>query len=261
MTAATLTTPSTVSARPLTRRLWNVVRLHAANPFTILGTPLLVLATILAVNWLIWWVIRTATPDDPQSVADVSQGFQYSGASLWIFVYMMVVAIMAMNHSFSFALGFGSTRRDFLLGSAATFTGLAAFYAVVFSLLTAIETWTNGWGLGGTMFNAIWFGIGEPWYLRLFHVFALFLFFFGIGSAFGAMYVRWKARGLILFFSLLAVALAGLVALVTATGSWPAVGEFFVAIGFTGAYALSLAVSVVAGVAGYAILRKATPRS
>ncbi len=261
MTAATATSPSPVSARPIARRLWNVVRLHAANPFTILGTPLLVLATILAGNWLIWWVIRTVTPDDPQSVADVSQGFQYSGASLWIFVYMMVVAIMAMNLTFSFALGFSSTRRDYLLGSAVTFITLAAVYALIFSLLSAIETWTNGWGLGGLMFNSIWFGPGEPWFVRLFHVFALFLFFFAIGSSFGAMYVRWKARGLILFFSILALALAGLVALITATGAWPAVGDFFVTIGFTGAYALSLVISVVAGVAAYGILRKATPRS
>lgn len=260
MTTASLTATAP-AARPLGRRLWNVARLHAANPFTIFWTPLLVVGLIFLANWVIWWVIRTVSNGDQESVANVSQGFQYSGATLWIFVYMMVIAIMAMNLSFSFALGFGSTRRDYVIGSVLTFVALAVLYSAVFVLLTAIETWTNGWGLGGAMFNAIYFGVDSPWWLRAFHVFALFLFFFALGSAFGAMYVRWKARGLILFFSLLSLLVLGGVALLTASGSWGAVGDFFVSVGFTGAYALSLIVSGVAVVAAYLILRKATPRS
>jgi hypothetical protein len=255
------TVPTVAAPRPLARRVGNVIRLHLANPFTILGTPVIVLGLIFAVNWMIWWIIRTAAPSDPQSVADVSAGFQYSGASLWIFVYMMVVAIMAMNLTFSFALGFSSTRRDFLLGTGVTFVALAALYAVAYIMLAAIETWTGGWGVGGAMFNSFYFGVDEPWGLRLFHVFALFLFFFAAGSAFGSMYVRWKARGLILFFSVLSIAIMGGVALTTVTDSWPSVGEFFVAAGFTGSYALSLIVSLIAGLAAYLILRRATPRN
>jgi hypothetical protein len=254
-------TPTLTAPRPLSRRVSNVVRLHLANPFTIFGTPLIVLGLIFAVNWMIWWIIRTVSPSEPRSVADVSAGFQYSGASLWIFVYMMVVAIMAMNLTFSFALGFSSTRRDFLLGTGLTFVGLAVLYAGLYVLLAAVETWTGGWGVGGAMFNSIYFGVDDPWWLRLFHVFALFLFFFAAGSMFGSMYVRWKAWGLILFFSLLAIALLGAIALVTVTGSWPAVGEFFVAAGFTGGYALSLVLSLASGLAAYGILRRATPRN
>jgi hypothetical protein len=256
-----VSTPTISGPRPLARRIGNVVRLHLANPFTIIGTPVIVLALIFAVNWMIWWIIRTAAPSDPQSVADVSASFQYSGATLWIFVYMMVVAIMAMNLTFSFALGFGSTRRDFLLGSGLTFVGLAALYAGVYILLAAVETWTDGWGVGGAMFNSIYFGVDSPWWLRLFHVFALFLFFFAAGSTFGSMYVRWKARGLIVFFSVVSILIMGAVALVTVTDSWPAVGEFFETAGFTGSYALSLVLSATAGLAAYLILRRATPRN
>lgn len=255
------TVPTVAAPRPLARRVGNIVRLHLANPFTIVGTPVIVLALIFAVNWMIWWIIRTAAPSDPQSVSDVSTGFQYSGATLWIFVYMMVVAIMAMNLTFSFALGFSSTRRDFLLGTGLTFVVLSALYALAYIGLAALETWSGGWGVGGAMFNSFYFGVDEPWWLRLFHVFALFLFFFAAGSAFGSMYVRWKARGLILFFSLLSIALMGGVALITVSDSWADVGGFFVAAGFTGAYALSLVVSLAAGLAGYLILRRATPRN
>jgi hypothetical protein len=258
---STITAPTPSAPRPLGRRIGNVVQLHLANPFTIIGTPFIVLGLIFAVNWMIWWIIRTAAPADPKSVADVSAGFQYSGATLWIFVYMMVVAIMAMNLTFSFALGFSSTRRDFLLGTGLTFVALAVLYAVAYILLAALETWTGGWGVGGAMFNSIYFGVDSPWWLRLFHVFALFLFFFAAGSAFGSMYVRWKARGLILFFSVLSIAIMATVALLTVTASWPQVGAFFAAAGFTGSYALSLLVSAVAGLAGYLILRRATPRN
>lgn len=251
----------TPSARSLAHRLWNVVRLHLANPFTIVVTPLLVLALIFVANFVIWLLIRLAGPTDPESVADVSRGLQFSGASMWTFVYMMVVAIMAMNLSFSFALGFGSTRRDFSLGTAVTFVGLSAAWALLYTGLAIVESATNGWGVGGAMFNAFYFGLDEPWGVRLFNAFVAFLFFFSIGTVFGAIYVRYRSRGLILFFVVLALALIGLVALVTLTSSWEAFGEFFASIGWFGGYALSLPLSLVAGVSGHLILRRATPRS
>lgn len=250
-----------VSPRPLRRRLWNVARLHAANPFTILVTPLMVLGIIFLASFVFWWLISLGTAGDAEAVANASRGMQFSGASMWTFVYMMVAAIQAMNLTFPFALGFGSTRRDFSLGTGLAFIALSAFYALVYSAMGALETLTNGWGLNGTMFNAIYVGADEPWGVRLFNVFAAFLFFFAIGTVFGAIYVRYRARGLALFFVALSLALIGVIALATVTESWPAVGEFFGALGLTGTYALSLAVSAVAGVAGYLVLQRATPRS
>lgn len=257
----TISAPALTAGRPLSRRLRNVVRLHLANPFTILVTPLMVLGIIFLANWVIWLLVRSASPSDPESVAGVSQGLQWSGASMWTFVYMMIVAIQAMNLAFPFALGFGSTRRDFSLGTGVTFLGLSAGWALLYTGLAMIEKATNGWGLGGTMFNAFYFGLDEPWGVRLFNTFVAFLFFFAIGSVFGAIYVRYRARGLTLFFLALALVLIGLIALATLTSSWGAFAEFFVAIGWFGGYALSLPLSLVAGVAGHLILRRATPRS
>lgn len=259
MTALT-TTPGT-APRTVWRRVTNVVRLHLANPFTILFTPLMVLGIIFLANWVIWALIRALAPSDPESVANLSESLQYSGASLWTFVFMMVVAIQAMNLSFPFALGFGSTRRDFSLGTALTFIGLSAFFALIYGVLAAIEIWTGGWGLGGLMFNTVFFGPDDPWGVRLFNMFAGFLFFSFIGTVFGAIYVRYRARGLTLFFLGLAVVLIGLVALITLTEGWGAFGDFFVSVGFAGGFALSLIPTAVAGVAGYLVLRHATPRS
>lgn len=260
MSAVATPTP-TLTVRPLPRRLLNVVRLHLANPFMLFLTPLMVLGIIFLANLVIWLLIRMGTPDDPTSVANVSQGFQYSGASLWTFVYMMVVAIQAMNLAFPFALGFGSTRRDFSLGTGVAFVGFSAVWALLYSGLALIESATNGWGLGGVLFNSFYFGVDVTGVERLFNVFAAFLFFFMAGSVFGAIYVRFRARGLTLFFLALGVVLIGLIALITLTESWGTFGDFFVAVGFTGAYALSLLVSLVAGVAAHLILRRATPRN
>lgn len=253
--------PAVSTPRSLPRRLANVARLHLANPFALIVTPLLVLGVIFVANVVIWALIRFASPDDPESVAAVSQGLQYSGASLWTFVYMMVVAIQAMNLSFPFALGFGSTRRDFALGTAVTFVGMSAAWAVLYTAFAIIENATNGWGLGGVLFDSFFFGIDVSWGERLFNVFAAFVFFFAIGSMFGAIYVRYRGRGLILFFLALALVTVGLVALITLASGWPAIGKFFVTVGFAGGYALSLAVSLVAGTTGHLILRRATPRS
>lgn len=260
MSAAIATVPQ---HRPLGRRLWNVVRLHLANPFTILGTPLIILGAIYAANLVIWWVIGVSVEGSGgDTVQDVSDGMQYSGATLWIFVYMMVVAVQAMNLTFPFAMGFGATRRDFYLGSSIAFVLLSVFYSLVFSIMAALEAATDGWGLGGRMFSAIYFGGPEtPWALQLFYVFALFLFVFFVGAAVAAMYVRWKQRGLIGFFLVTGIALLGSAVLITQTRSWEAVGETFATLGFTGSYAASLVVTAIAGVAGYLIMRRATPRS
>lgn len=260
MTAATVPALP-IAPAPLGRRLARIARLHLANPFTLFGTPLLVLAVIFAVNWTIWWVVRSVSPTDAESVRDVSEGFQYSGASLWVFVYMMVVAIQAMNLTFPFALGLGSTRRDFVAGTLVTFLGLSVGWALLYSALAAIEEATGGWGQGGAMFSSVFFGVDAAWGVRFFHVFALQVFFFCLGSAFGAIYVRWRSRGLILFFSVLALALTAGVAVVTVGGAWPAVGAALGALGLTGGYAVSLGVAALAALAAVAILRRATPRS
>ncbi|MBN9606567.1 MAG: hypothetical protein J0G30_08150 [Actinomycetales bacterium] len=247
---------------PLSRRLGNVVRLHVANPFAIIVTPLLILAIIFAANWVVWALIRSALGGDQGAVEGFSEGLQYSGASFWIFVYMMVVAIQAMNLTFPLALGFGSTRRDFYLGAAISFVGLSALFTAVYTVMALLEWATGGWGLGGTMFTSPVFGFADTGFvLRTFHIFCAFVFFFFVGAAIATTYVRWKARGLLAFFAVFTVVLLGGAAALTYTDNWPAFGEFFLAIGFTGGYSLALGVAALAGIAGWLVLRRATPRS
>jgi hypothetical protein len=252
MTTATVNAPANAS-----QRILNVVRLHLANPWTTITFPWMILGVILAGNLVIWWLIFTNA--QPEDRVDISSRLQYSGASLFIFVYMMVVAVQAMSITFQFALGYSVTRRDFYLGSALTFVLLSAMYAIGLSALAWIEEATGGWGMGGRMFTPVYFG--SDWLQRLFVFFVLFLFFFFVGSAVAGVWVRWKSNGLVAFFVALGAVLIGGGALLTVTTSWNTIGNFLAGAGLIGSYAWSLVITAIAGITGFFILRKATPRS
>jgi hypothetical protein len=255
MTAIPATNPDTARPAGTLSRITRVVKLHFANPWPVIITPWLILGLIFVVNLAIWWIVATAGGNSQE----VSDGFQYSGASFYIFVYMLVVAVMAVNQSFAYALGFSSTRRDYYLGTALTFVILSAIYTAGFAVLGAIERATEGWGLQGSMFDSMFFGEGPL--EQAFCVFVAFLFFFFVGAASGAVFVRWRAIGLTTFFAVLALVLVGGAALLTLTGNWPAFGAFFANAGFVGSYAWSLVLTAIAAVAGFFLLRRATPRS
>lgn len=254
---------TTTALQPSTapfERVSRVVKLHLANPRTTITMPALILAAIFALSFSIWLLVSINL--DADQSANAGEGIQYSGASSWIFFYMMVVAVQAMNLTFPLALGYGSTRRDFYLGSALTFVLLSAGWAIGLTILSAIESATNGWGVRLQMFTAIYFGGGdiEIWQ-RLVIFFCVMLWFFFVGAAFAAVYVRWKAFGLVLSFILLGAVLVGAIALLTYTETWGAVGDFFTTYQAVGVALWSLIPTALAGLIGYLVLRRATPRS
>jgi hypothetical protein len=241
-------------------RIGRIVRLNLANPRTTIVLPALIEAGIFVLTFLVWLLVSANL--DGADAADAAEGTQYSGAGSWIFFYMLIVAVQAMNLTFPLALGFGSTRRDFYLGSVLTFVLLSAGWAIALTLLSWLETITSGWGIGMRMFTAIYFGGGENvvWQ-RLVIFFCVMLFFFLIGTAFAAVYVRWKATGLVISFLLVGLALVGAIALFTYTQTWDAVGTFFMDAQAIGVALWLLVPAALAGGIGYLVMRRATPRS
>lgn len=255
MTTATL--PSSPTFANFPRRVTSVVRLNTANPWTTIIMPWMVIGIIFVVNWLIWWVIATASGTG--SASAVAQGLQWSGASSWILFYMGVIAIQTINLTFPLALGYGVTRREFWVGTSVTFVLLSALYSVAMTALASIEELTNGWWIGGRMFTAVYFG--ESWYERLFIIFTLMMLFFFSGAAIATLFVRWKGTGVVFFFAALGFVLVGLIALVTFTDSWPAIGDTLGRLGYLGVVSWTYAITVLAAVFGYLVLRRTTPRS
>jgi hypothetical protein len=255
MTAVPLS-PALATAPRGAGRLRSVLRLQFTNPATLLITPLIVLACIFAVNVAVWAIVEISSPGQPAS--DFSEGFSYSGASLWIFVYMAVAAIQAMNGTFRLALGYGATRRAYFAGTALALVALSIAWTALLTVLGLVEDATNGWGLGGRMFTAVYFG--PTWLDRVVIELCLFLFFSFAGTAFGAVFVRWRRNGLLILGGVLLgmVVLAGLV--IALTSAWPAVAAWF---GSTPPAALGawlLVPAALLGAVGFAVLRRATPR-
>jgi hypothetical protein len=258
---------TTISAQPgldsrnfeSLRHIVAVTRLHFVNKVAILYTPLIVLAAVFALNYAIWWLVIYA---GHLSIAHsrTTTHLGYTGAVSYIFVYALVIAVQAVSRTFPFALGFGVTRRDFYLGSALAFVVLSIVMAAVLTVMSVIEIATSGWGVQGYMFAPVYF-TNASWILRFLMYFFVFLFCLFIGSGAASMYVRWRAIGLTTFFVLLAVILVGGAAIVTFDDAWGAVAHWFAESGAFGVSAWTLVPTAIAGIAGFFILRRATPKN
>ena len=244
-------------ARTGLQRVLNVVKLQLGNSWTTIGLPWMILGFIFLVNLAIWLIIAAATSG--AGAAHARAGLSYSGASFYIFIYMMVVAIQAFSITFRFALGFGVTRRDYWLGSALTFVILAAMFAVGITILSVIEVATGGWGVGGRMFSAVYFG--DVWWQRLLVFFFGLLFFLFIGSLFAAVWVRWKTNGMIVLFGGFGLLALALIAFFTLTGTWASFGDLWAGATPLGIASWLLVPAAIAAGAGFLILRRATARA
>jgi hypothetical protein len=258
MTAVPQTLPASRSNESA-RRILAVTKLHFVNRFQILYLPLIMLGGIFLLNLAIWWIIVESTGGNNSANRSPAH-LGYSGAVSYIYVYGIVIAVQAISRTFPFSLGFGVTRRDFYLGSAIAFVVLSVGFAIVLTVMSVIEIATNGWGLGGRMFAPLFF-TNSFWLLRFVMYFCAFMFLLFIGTAGATLYVRWRATGLVVFFGIIAVLLLGAVAYFTLGHQWPAVGTWFTQSGPVGVTLWLLLPAAVCGIAGFFVIRRATPRN
>jgi hypothetical protein len=235
-------------------RIWNVARLQGTNKWQSVGVPAIAMGVIFLANLVIWWLV-TASQQPGNTPTNT-----YNGASFYLYVYMLVVAIQAMSRTFPFALGFSVTRRDYYLGTSLAFLIYSIGYGAALTLLAYIEEWTSGWGMSLTLFRTMFFG-ADSLALRLFISISAFIVFFVIGIVCGTVYVRWRANGLVTLGVTVALLVIGSVALATLTKSWDRVGEWFVTAGPVGVTAWLLVFSILFAILGFFILRRATPRN
>ena len=100
------------------------------------------------------------------------------------------------------------------------------------------------------------------WFAQnMWHAFTPVYFFFAIGAFSATLFMRWRMYGILVAGAAVALVVVGAIALITYTQNWPAVGDWFVTNGPIGVTAWLLVPTVLAAVAGYAVLGRATPRS
>lgn len=236
------------SGTSLGRRVGSIILLQFANPMTLLGWPLIILAVIFLGNLAVVVAVTQGSGGRAEFTVNGGVGF------LW--VYTLVMVVLSVNQSFPLALGYGATRRDYLLGAAATYGALSVVYALLLATLAEIERANNGWGVGLGFFAALpeW-----PWHqVFLAHLLILVLFA-SIGAATAAIYVRWKAAGMYVFWLGLVILLVVAVFLLSTFDGWFAVRDFFQTAGVMGSLLWSLVITTFSSIAAYVILRRATP--
>lgn len=235
-------------------RVWRVVKLHYVNKYGMLMLPWGILLLIFGVNVAIWHLIRFST--GPHTHLDT----QYTGSIFFLLGYQAILAILSMSTTFMFAMSLASTRRDYYLGTGVMFVLHSAMFTAGFLLLSYLEQWTGGWGVGGHMFQTIYFGTG-PFGQRAFTFFFAALSSMFLGSIFGSVFVRWRANGLYVVGAVFVFVILGAAALVTFTESWGAVGRWFVDNGATGVAAWSIPFAALCAVVAFLALRRAVPRA
>ncbi len=238
-------------------RIVNVAKLHLVDKGQIIVVPWLVMAFIFALMIAITGIVRMSLA--PGELTDVADGFQFSGGTSFLFIYMMVIAVMAINRTFPLAQGYSVTRRDFYLGSSLAFLGLSAGYAAASTLLGWIEQITQGWGMNVTLFAPVHFPADAQQRLYLF--FLLFLFFFFVGAATASVYVRWALNGMLVFYASVFLLLAGAIFLTTLSSGWPAVAGWLASSSVIALASWTLVPTTFAAITGYLILRRATPNN
>jgi hypothetical protein len=253
ISAAAVMPAADAQRRPNT--VWRIVRLLAVNPSVFFGVPWI----IMGAAWVVTMIVALIIHGTGASVADMQEGMRYSWAVLSPQWYLVVVGVQAVSYTFSFALGFGSTRRDFWLGMSLMFLLVSAEMAVAIATLVQIESATHGWFIGAGMFDTLWYG-QQGWGLDFFTTFAMELAVLFLGAGSTAVFMRWRVSGmLVLAGGAVALVLLGLAVLMWTNG-WASFGAWLVSLGIGGVFAIVLAIAAVFAVAGYMVIRRATPR-
>ncbi|PPH52664.1 hypothetical protein [Rathayibacter sp. AY1E1] len=237
------------------RRILSVLRLHLAHPGTVLGWPLLVLLAVLAGNLVIWWLVLRGIGAER---GGGDSGILLVGPGMLIVVFLFIGSIQATTATFGLALSYGATRRDHVLGSALAFAALSVLWSAIVVVLGAIEEATGGWWLGGALFLAS--PLDGPWHERFVVLLCSLLAAFALGGAAGAVFLRWRERGVTAFLLVLGAAALAVVVVVTLAGGRPVVTDVLESAGTAAAAALLLVPAALLTAVGSLVLRRATPR-
>lgn len=238
------------------QRIMATARMQFIDRNVFIYIPLLMLFGVLLIVVTIGILIRAATGDWGE--LDLS-GMQYSWAILAPMWYLPAVAVSAINPTIHLAYAFSLSRREFYLGTILSFVAAAVFNATVLTLLWFIEKGTGGFWLDIFYVDSAVYS-GQPWY-NVFLI-SLFLYFsILVISAFATvLYLRWRVAGVLGFFAGIVVLLILAAVIVTALDVWEATGLWLIA-QTTQTFFWLGAAAVAAGLLGFLVIRKATPKN
>lgn len=218
-----------------------VTRMHFVDRRTLFGAPAGILATIVAINAVVWMF--------------VARGGRETGGAVSVYCFVLAIALLSVVRGLPFVLGMGVSRRAFALGTLWAAGLLALVFGAAMTALSMIERATDGWGAGGHLFYFSWMDSSGPlgWWLVLTMPFVTV---FAMGSAAGSIYLRWRMPGM--FVTALATILlgGGVAILVTSQHAWGSLADWIVGRTPFEVVGLALAAVVVFGAVAWEALRK-----
>lgn len=158
----------------------------------VLLVPLVILTLMIAISVIIALIIGINT-GLPLS-ADMQQGMLGNmGAVFSIPGFLISLGALTVNRQFATALAFGSTRRDFWIGSTLGFLAVALVTGVGSVLLLWLEKATDYWFIGAHAMDVFSLGNGDPWqtFITITVVSLCSLF---LGAGFGTVFRAWGAK-------------------------------------------------------------------
>ena len=257
-------------------RIASVMVMHARDrvswfviPASVLGTGFVIVLFIALSIDLLW---GGTTPI-------------YTGALAVFYFVVLIEAIRTVIGTFPFAIGFGTRRRDYLLGTLAWGVAVCAAWAILLGLLSLIEASViKNWGVGLHFFHLPFFSDGSPlrqfcwsYYhdmycarsdpnylsgglsLGLYWVsFVLLLFLYLLGLLLGSIYQRFGRVGEYIFSGIIFLLLSVFLLLSTYWSWWGAISGWLAQ--RTAATLGLWLVPLIAffALVSYALLRKAT---
>ncbi len=234
-------------------RIVKVARLQANKLDVTFLVPLYILAAVMVISALIVFAIQRGG-GDPSS-ADYVEGARMNMGMVWSLPgFLVYLGVQAVSTTFPFALALGTTRRAFVAGTALANLVQSAYIALVMLALLGIELVTNHWFIGLYVLDTYFLGAGDPLKLFLTAFIGTFLML-SIGGVFGAIWVRFGAKGPTILGLALGLVLAIAIVLLV-----PYFGEIFAAMTEAKLALGAIAVAIVALLGTWLCMRRTAVR-
>lgn len=166
--------------------------LYLSNREQALGVPLYILAVVVLISVAIALIagIRFGLPV-PQEFSEGMSG--NIGGITAVPGFLVYLGVVSLNHNFSMALAFGSTRRHLWTGTSLGFLITSAVTAAGSLVFLALEHLTNYWFIGARAFDVAVLGDGN-YLVCACVVFVMSLLSLFVGALFGTVYRAFGPR-------------------------------------------------------------------
>lgn len=211
------------------------------------------------ISWfLIPWCIMTSSFLINLIIAGTMNDDQIiTGGLASIYIYSMVSGIVAVNHTFPFALGLSVRRRDYFTGTMMMILAVSIVTSIVLTVLSYIEDASNGWGVRLFFFHLPYVTDGNAFQqFIVFFSFLLFMYLFGF--VISSLFRRFGRTGLLVAAIVSLIIGTVLVFAIIHLGWWRDIFDFFDGRSAFNIALLLLPVTIVCSLVSYALLRRST---